>query len=167
MEVTCNLRGREHCEWQDRRTLIAIHWHEVYLPFSSCSCSANPTSSLDTAFMLHLIIVLPSILYSCIFPLPALLPLLLPILGPCCCVSPTRLQAPTNASLCAGNSMLVVCWAPYCHPCHLKTHFFQELSVPVPQTNNLSSSLSSSPVLCCCSRASLTPIWSTWSLWVL
>lgn len=106
---------------------ISFYFLEFFL-----QCEPSKTTSL--ACMLQLNIIFLSFLHSHICPPPALLPSLLPVLDPCCslCASPTCLGASVNASLCREQCVSCVrhpiC---ACHPCHIKTHFFQECSLPV------------------------------------
>lgn len=92
--------------------------------------------------MLQLNIIFLLFLHSHISPLPALLPSALPVLDPCCalCPSPTCLRASVNASLCREQCVSCVRHPIFaCHPCHSKTHFFQECSSPVLRMDNLSA----------------------------
>lgn len=106
--------------------------HAFY--FLEFSYDTNPSKPLAMACMLQLNIIFLSFLHSHICPLPALLPSPFPALHPCCalCPSPTCLGASVNASLCreqCGSCVRHPIFA--CHPCHTKTHFFQECSLPV------------------------------------
>lgn len=100
------------------------------------------------ACMLQLNIIFLSFLHSHICPLPALLPSPLPVLVPCCalCPSPTCLRASVNASLCREQCVTCVRHPIFaCHPCHIKTHFFQECSLPVLRVDNLSAAPLAAP----------------------